>query len=284
MSAWSEVAPGVLVRQSQAYAMNSTVLLSPEHAVLVDPGVLPSEMDDIATAVQEAGPEHLTLVFTHAHWDHVLGHAWWPGAPSIAHARFAEALQRGEGDVHREAARICRKHGETWDAQFESFRPHLVAFGERDFQLGPWDLVMREAFGHADDQITVHLPAERVLIAADMLSDIELPILAGPCEVYRATLAALAPVVQSGAVETLIPGHGSITRGPAVRGRLNDDARYLEVLETRVREARAQGRTLDEAMRTIHPPLRAGHDAAYAHEIHRHNIAQTWEGLGRSAA
>src|SRR5688572_27708713 len=113
--AWTDLGHGVRVRQSAAFQMNSTALLDAEHAVLVDPGVLPSELDDIARDVERASPRALTLVFTHAHWDHVLGRAWWPEARTIAHDRFAAEVQRDAARIREEAEKLAARHGETWD-------------------------------------------------------------------------------------------------------------------------------------------------------------------------
>src|SRR5262245_60245195 len=68
--AWTDLGGGVFVRQSRAYHMNSLVLLDSEHTVLVDPGVLPSELDDLARLVRQAEPEAVTLLLSHSHWDH----------------------------------------------------------------------------------------------------------------------------------------------------------------------------------------------------------------------
>ena len=76
--AWTRLEGHAHVRQSVAFQMNSVVLLDPDHTVIVDPGVLPSEIDDIAREVGSASPGEITLCFTHAHWDHVLGRSWWP--------------------------------------------------------------------------------------------------------------------------------------------------------------------------------------------------------------
>ena len=59
-SAWTELAPGVLVRQSRAYRMNSTVIALDGHALVVDPGVLPSELDDMAARVAALAPQVTT--------------------------------------------------------------------------------------------------------------------------------------------------------------------------------------------------------------------------------
>src|SRR5512132_3639931 len=95
-ASWTDLENGVLVRQSVAFQMNSIALLHPEHAVLVDPGVLPSELDDFAARVAQARPAKVTLVLTHGHWDHVLGRPWWPQAEVVAHDRFATAVRRDE--------------------------------------------------------------------------------------------------------------------------------------------------------------------------------------------
>ena len=63
--------------------MNSVVLEHRDHSVLVDPGVLPSELDDLARALASVAPQSLTLIFTHGDWDHVLGRPWWPGAAIV---------------------------------------------------------------------------------------------------------------------------------------------------------------------------------------------------------
>src|SRR6266581_2477635 len=91
-TSWTDLGEGLRVRQSRAYRMNTLVLLDPRHTVIVDPGVLPSELDDLAATVSDRRPAEVTLVFSHAHWDHVLGRPWWPRASTLAHAGLAAEL------------------------------------------------------------------------------------------------------------------------------------------------------------------------------------------------
>jgi glyoxylase-like metal-dependent hydrolase (beta-lactamase superfamily II) len=125
-----------------------------------------------------------------------------------------------------------------------------------------------------------------VLIAADMLSDVEIPMLEVPAPVYRATLAALEPLFSGGAVETLIPGHGTVARGAAAaRERFDRDVRYLETLEREVGAARRAGMSLAETQRRLagmkdverHPehPMR---------ETHEENITLTYGGAEAARA
>src|SRR5207237_9565442 len=47
VSSWTDVADVIRVRTSRCYAMNSLVATAGGHALVIDPGVLPSEIDDI---------------------------------------------------------------------------------------------------------------------------------------------------------------------------------------------------------------------------------------------
>ncbi|HYM80135.1 MAG TPA: MBL fold metallo-hydrolase [Candidatus Limnocylindria bacterium] len=245
---WTDLGGGVLVRRSAAFQMNSVALLDGRQALLVDPGVLPSELDDVARAVRETRPEKLTLFMTHAHWDHVLGRAWWPASPVIAHDRFAAAVAKHRDHILGQAREWSEKLGERWERGFEPFRPETEVAGLHFMKLEPWLLVFRDALGHHDTQLSLHLPDRRILIAADMLSDVEGPILNRPAAIYRRTLAALLPLAEHGAIETLIPGHGSVALGrDAVLERLRRDLGYLDQLEDGVRAARREGLDLEDA-------------------------------------
>jgi len=239
---WTDLGEGVLVRQSSLYQMNSAALLDTDHTVLMDPGILPSELDDIAAMVAAIAPRRITLLYTHAHWDHILGDTWWPGADCIAHDRFEQAFHEGRAHIEAEAARVAREAGETWPRALTWRAPNRTVSGQRFERFGDWRIVLRDAFGHSDSQLSAHLPELGMLFAADMLSDIEIPILHAPPAVYRGTLEALRPIIEGGAIHTLVPGHGSVARGvDAARARLARDLAYLDALEAGVRAAHARG-------------------------------------------
>ena len=209
---WVDLGHGVLVRRSLAFAMNSVLLLDRDHTVAVDPGVLPSEILDLYKVTDAEGTAQVTLAFTHAHWDHVLGRPWWPGAATIAHDRFAATVHRDAARILEEARNIAREHDQTWDRGFTPFVPDQAVSGLHFTKIGQWRLVLRDAPGHSDSQLTIHVVDHGVLIAADMLSDEEPPILNGPSRPYLETLRGLEPLVRGGAISIVIPGHGSIAR------------------------------------------------------------------------
>jgi len=142
--------------------------------------------------------------------------------------------------------------------------------------------VLRDAPGHCDSQLSLHLPERRLLLAADMLSDIEIPWLNRACEVYRRTLEDLLPLARGGAFETLVPGHGSIARGrEAVLMRLHRDLDYLERLETGVRDALRQGLTVEAARSRLETMEYLGKDSSETptREIHIQNVEHAYRGL-----
>src|SRR5262245_11759064 len=109
--AWTDLGRGVHVRTSRLYTTNSVVLEHAEHTVLVDPAVLPSELDDLKSRVAARRPAEVTLLLTHPDWDHVLGKPWWPEATVIAHDGFAAILRRTADRVAQEAERHAAEQG-----------------------------------------------------------------------------------------------------------------------------------------------------------------------------
>lgn len=273
---WTDVGDGIRVRQSRGYWLNSVVLLDPEVTWVIDPALYPDELDEIAGAVAKVQPEQVMLGFTHGDWDHVFGRWHWPHARTMAHDRFAAFLRAHHAGIRGEQQQLEREQGVRWPHAFEPFRPDEAVSGQRFVKSGGWKLVLRDAPGHSDNMLTWHLPELGVLIAADMLSDIEMPSLHAPPADYRRTLETLQPMVANGAITTLIPGHGTIARGAeAVRARFQADLDYLDALECEVRAARDAGADLAATLERLEPMRYLGKGVAAwdTTEFHRENVA-----------
>ena len=269
--------------------MNSALLLDRDHAIAIDPGVLPSEIDDLSAVAREAGAAQTSLFLTHGHWDHVLALGWWPDAEVIAHDQFAAQVARDEAKILGEAMKLATQYGEAWSRGFKPFRPRYPVSGLHYAARGPWHLVFRDAFGHCGSQLSLHLPDRKLLFAADMLSDVEIPILDREPAAYRKTLGPLLQLAENGAVETLVPGHGSIARDrDAVLTRLHEDLDYLETLEHHAAAAVREGHDLETttaALAAMEYRGKGGGPFPMA-EIHRENVRRAWEAAkapGRAA-
>jgi len=288
VSAWSTPAPGVRVRTSRCYAMNSVLLADDGHALVIDPGVLPSELDELAAAVAEAAPgfERVAVAFTHPHWDHVLGLPWFPAATTFAHAGFADELERDAQTIASEAERWIGEAGERSPQRFRAFTPDLKARGTAQVRLGPVDVVTYDTPGHSGSHLALWLPASGTLVAGDLLSDIEIPWLDAAPWVYRGSLKSLHWLFEQEDVQLLVPGHGPVAHGrrDGYR-RLLRDMSYLLHLEERVGDAWKRGLTLEETRADLASMDYLGKDAAYAmNHVHAENVRFAWQALADRAA
>jgi len=287
VTAWAEPAPGVRVRTSRCYAMNSVLLASEGHALVIDPGVLPSELDELAAAVAADAPrfENVALAFTHPHWDHVLGLPWFPGATTFAHTGFADELERDEQEIREKSEAWIGAQGERPPQPFRAFEPALKARGTALLKLGPFDVVTYDTPGHSGSHLALWLPARGTLVAGDLLSDIEIPWLDAAPWVYRASLKSLHWLFEQEDVQLLVPGHGPVAHG-RVHGyrRLLRDMDYLLHLEQAVGEAWKKGSSLEETRAALARMEYLGKDAEYAmNDVHAENVRFAWQALADSA-
>jgi glyoxylase-like metal-dependent hydrolase (beta-lactamase superfamily II) len=267
--------------------MNSVVLAADGHALAIDAGVLPSELDDIARAVAQSAPrfENVSLAFTHPHWDHVLALPWFPGATTFAHAGFFDELERDAAKIAADAEKWITSEGETPPQPFRPFKPALTARGTALLRLGPFDVVTCDTPGHSGSHFALWLPAYGTLVAGDLLSDIEIPWLDAAPWVYRASLKALHWLFEQEDVRLLVPGHGPVAHGRK-NGyrRLLRDMDYLLHLEHGVGEAWKRGSSLEETRAALARMDYVGKDAAYAmNDVHAENVRFAWQALADSA-
>jgi glyoxylase-like metal-dependent hydrolase (beta-lactamase superfamily II) len=100
----------------------------------------------------------------------------------------------------------------------------------------PWDgpeVRIIEHQAHAPGHASLVIEERRVLIAADMLSDVLIPFLdlndtLDPIEDHLAALRLLEGA--AGDVDVVVPGHGSVGGADQVQARIDQDRAYLHAL------------------------------------------------------
>src|SRR5215831_14205366 len=227
MERFRELTPGVQVATASYATTISTVVVADDGGCLViDPAVSVADLTALAADLNGAGLRPRAGFATHPHWDHVL----W---------------SRDLGEVPRYAApgavAIAESMREEMISGVEAAAPghDLELFGRLTALPGgaghiPWDGPAAQVIvhdGHAPGHGAVFIPGAGVLVAGDMLSDIEIPLLDTPADDplgdYRAGLQRLAEVP---GVRWLVPGHGHVTDARGFRRRLDADRRYLDLL------------------------------------------------------
>ena len=223
----AQVAPGVLVATSDLYMTTSTVLTAPDGSCLViDPAVTVADVGALAAELRARRLIPVAGFATHPHWDHVLWSAELGDVPRYASARAAEAARERRDDLITESQGSAPGHDPALTGRLT---PLLM--GEDTI---PWPGPQARAVihdGHAPGHAAVFLPETGVLLAGDMCSDIEIPLLdraaADPVGDYRAGLDLLAALP----VRVVVPGHGRAGDTAEFRRRVAADLRYLADLE-----------------------------------------------------
>ncbi|WP_395729132.1 MBL fold metallo-hydrolase [Nakamurella sp.] len=243
---WQWVVDGPAVRvgvtTSRRDRTTSTVVLADRRALIVDPAWDPDELAGIAADLARAAVTVAAGFATHAHHDHVLWHQGLGPGPRFASPRVAQICARDRDE-------IVRRLGPDWPAGLGRVVGRVQPAQDRLCWDGPETrLITHDA--HSPGHTAVWLPSPGVLVAGDMLSDIEIPLLEeSTVAQYAAGLESLWPYVDRAAV--LIPGHGRVAiGGDAARGRWHADRAYLDAL--------LAGRDPDDP-RLADPALRSAH-------------------------
>lgn len=211
-----EVAPGVFVATSARMSTTSTIVTRGRDALLIDPAWSDEELDGLADELDRRGLRVVAGFSTHAHHDHLLWRARFGDAPRLASSQTARlaVAERARlldhlGPVSPETRDLFARVTPTTSLDFAGVR-----------------MIVHD--GHAPGHTALWLPTARVLIAGDMLSDIEIPLPFGPDDLasYEAALDRLEPYARR--ARTVIPGHGG--PGTDAAERLAADRALIESL------------------------------------------------------
>lgn len=212
-----EVAPGAYVATSRQMATTSTLLVAGGETILVDPAWLRDELAAIADELDARALRPTAGFSTHAHHDHLLWHPRYGDVPRWASPRGAELARSEEAGLREH---LGTDYPDDVLALFSAVAPLTAgALPGTDVEIVVHD-------GHAPGHAALLVPASGVLVAGDMLSDLELPLPFWPDDLpaYLDGLDRLAPLVARARV--VVPGHGTPSTDPMAR--LDSDRRYLD--------------------------------------------------------
>jgi len=219
----------VLVATSAVWQTTCTVVRRGDEGFVIDSPVLPEELEVLPALLGQAGFPFSGLLVTHADWDHLLGRLAFPDAP-IGCAETTAARLTAEPGAAQRALR-------AFDEEHYVERPRPLALGQVQalpvpgtLEVGDARLELQPADGHTADGMAVWVPWARVLVAGDLLSPVEIPMLGegGSRDGYVATLRRLEPLVAQ--AEHVVPGHGAVLDGARAAAILREDLAYLEGL------------------------------------------------------
>lgn len=217
----------------------STVIMTRDVVLVVDPTWLPQEVEEIRAYVSRIlGQRTLYLLFTHSDFDHIIGYKAFLGAQVIASGAFAKS-----GPEKRE--RIMAKI-KSFDDGFYLTRPYDLAFPEIDhafehdgdtLQAGDLQLTFYNAPGHNDDGMFTVIEPLGILLSGDYFCDVEFPYIYYSGDLYEKTLLKLDEIMGRFDLKLLIPGHGNFaTDKKEMKKRQSDSLTYLYSMRKLIKE------------------------------------------------
>ena len=231
----TQVANGVLVAESAFCRTNAVVVEGPDGVLLVDPGVLDTELAALADDLSASGRRVVAGFSTHPHWDHLLWDARLGAPPRYGTARCAATIASAlatPGWRDRVAGMIPP---DIVDEVPMDLLGLVTGLPEGTCEV-PWDgprVRILEHRAHAAGHAALLIEERGVLVAGDMLSDVLVPMLdltgtADPIEDHLAALTLLEDAATG--ADVLVPGHGSVAVGTEVRARIDQDRAYLHAV------------------------------------------------------
>lgn len=215
----------------RGYAMNTGILHDAAHAALIDPALLPDEVEEIAAFCGGQQLKVETVVLTHHHWDHILGAAWFPGAHIVTHQAYVAQTVLDLEHTRRSIQGYYGAEGVAADTPFSPPMPDQTVDRIIGLMVGDMRVQLFHTPGHARDHLSVYDPDAACLWAGDLLSDLEIPFVSDRLDAFERTLGMFAGMQ----VDLLVPGHGNFTRDRSeIRRRIDADRSYLSDLRTRI--------------------------------------------------
>jgi glyoxylase-like metal-dependent hydrolase (beta-lactamase superfamily II) len=191
-------------------------------------------------------PELTTVFFTHAHWDHVGGHAFFrslnPRVRFYARSTYQEELAR---ELNAPGVFDKQFFGERFNLDdVRSFKPDITIDRPTKIKIGGTrvELIPVQG-GETDDAMLVYLPDTKVMFVGDFI----MPYLGAPFVEegdLRGLLDAIDVIVQKNP-QHLLHGHEPLTRNfasPSVLAPLRTDLVWLrEQVLTSIRRGDERG-------------------------------------------
>ncbi|WKA50196.1 MBL fold metallo-hydrolase [Planococcus liqunii] len=207
--------------QSCLWQTNTTLIEGKEECFLFDPTYYPHELEHIKGALPD---KPLNLIYTHADWDHIAGFSAFSYGHTIGHQQVKEQNDQLEKARSFDLEWYVARNKEL---NFPRIDEEIV--GETTKVVSDDTLYFLPIPGHTSDMMATFFVERKVVVAGDILSDLEFPFIFHSSRKYVKSLQKMKEKIMEHAIHTLIPGHGRpiLNSQPEILQRIEDDLAYL---------------------------------------------------------
>ncbi|NLG49642.1 MAG: MBL fold metallo-hydrolase [Chloroflexi bacterium] len=228
------IAEDIYILVSDLYVqVTSTVLLTPDGAIVIDTMPFPSESRQILSFVEgELGPHSVRYVInTHHHADHTYGTFLFEGAEVISQDLCRQLLQRyGQATLDR------AKQETPALAEVEIRLPDITFQESMHIRLSHRQLDLFHTPGHAPDDISVYVPSEKAVIASDAMMPVPY-IVGGDYRQLQDSLVRIKELTPNFVVQ----GHGDVLLRGEVDETIDRNLAYLDKIVEKVQAVVQRG-------------------------------------------
>jgi quinoprotein relay system zinc metallohydrolase 2 len=250
----SEVAAGVfmytgalalMTRDNEGAIANVGFIVGRDAVAVIDTGGSAREGRRLLAAIRARTNKPIRYVIsTHAHPDHVFGHAPFENEDTVfvGHRNLPRALAM-RGQFYLDAYR--RSMGHELMADVKIIPPTKLVADAMNLDLGARTLAVKAwRTAHTDNDLTVLDEDSGALFAGDLIVTQHVPVLDGSILGWLAAMDDLALMRP----KRILPGHGPVIDN--WRDALEQQQRYLELLTRDVRSLISQGAPISAAARS----------------------------------
>jgi glyoxylase-like metal-dependent hydrolase (beta-lactamase superfamily II) len=216
-----ELARGVYARiGSRPLDPNSGIIVGEDGVILIDSSFSPTAAREIAADIRRLTPKPVTrVIITHHHWDHSWGNQVFADARIIGHVGARASMTADPAGQLRFVREFAPTAAPWYDLTQEAFLAQIAEVTiippdttySHELRLWPDGREVRLLHpgpAHTYGDTLIHLPAERLLFAGDVVCNAVIPVLAdGDPFHFSRVLDELAAMD----IATIVPGHGPLS-------------------------------------------------------------------------
>ena len=244
----------LIVFESALFKTTTSLIVSHDYVLLVDPNWLPNEIEFIKNYINRSyNSKAKYLLFTHSDYDHIIGFGAFKNYKTIASRNFVD------NDAKESILEQIRMFDDKYYIQrsYDIEYPRIDLIIEEDnteLTIKSDQYVFLQAVGHNSDGLLTFNVSNGILLAGDYMSGVEFPYIYKSTMEYKNTLDKIESIIKSYDVNYLISGHGDITSDKKeMRRRLEASRSYIQDLENAVEQKIEFN--FDRLMESYHFPI-----------------------------